>query len=67
MRKLEIERNRCLQFRVFVLAGDNLAAMNSFEQCRLVVPVETAVNNASNRFQVRFPRFSVTVFRVPVK
>jgi alpha-L-arabinofuranosidase len=53
--------------RKIVLANDNLTAVNTFEQPGAVVPVETAATLAPNRFKQNFPRFSMTVLRVPVK
>jgi alpha-L-arabinofuranosidase len=53
--------------RAVVLAAESPVAMNTFEQPRNVVPVETALANASSRFEHNFPGRSVTVLRLPLK
>jgi alpha-N-arabinofuranosidase len=53
--------------RAILLTGDSPAALNSFEQPKNVVPVESAISDVSNHFQHWFPAHSMTVIRVPVK
>ena len=50
-----------------VLTGVTGAAENSFEQPRLVAPIETKIQNASGSFQHTFPAHSMTVMRLKVK
>ena len=53
--------------RAILLTGDSPAAVNSFEQPKNVVPVESAIPDVANHFQRSFPAHSMTVIRVPVK
>jgi len=53
--------------RAILLTGDSPAAVNSFEQPKNVVPVETAIADASNHFQHSFLAHSMTVIHVPFK
>jgi alpha-N-arabinofuranosidase len=55
------------QARAIVLEGNSTDAVNTFERPDLVVPVESAVENVSARFQHSFPGNSVTVLRVAAK
>jgi alpha-N-arabinofuranosidase len=53
--------------RAIVLTGPSATAVNSFDHPNNVVPAESGIETASNRFEHAFPAHSMTVIRVAVK
>jgi alpha-N-arabinofuranosidase len=62
--KLETTTAVAGRAETIVLTGAGGAAMNTFEQPRNVVPVESIVQDASNAFRHTFPANSMTVMRL---
>jgi alpha-L-arabinofuranosidase len=53
--------------RAFVLAGDDMKAVNSLDDPKRLVPVETTLKVAGPQFEHTFPPRSLSVLRVPVQ